>query len=83
MIAALDLDGGGSARILVIEGDRVSLSTSRAAPPGATLQARHPDDSQSILIKVRSCRREADGEWYRIDGRFVNLSRSRRERLLG
>lgn len=80
----LDLEGGGTANIIAIDGERVVLSSSVSSPPGSTLRGRLTGDDASIAVKVRSCRREpGDSVVYTIDGRFVNLSRALRERLSG
>jgi len=77
----LDLLGGGRAKLVETDGQRIVLSSTRAAPPGATLDALF--DDQSYKIKVRSCRREpGDEERYLVEGRLVNLVRPARERLL-
>ena len=78
----LELSGGGRARLLETDGQRIVLSSTRALPPGATLDALF--DGFGYKIKVKSCRREpGDALTYRIEGRLVNLARTARERLLG
>jgi hypothetical protein len=80
----LDLEGGGTASIVAIDGERVVLSSSVSSPPGSTLRGRLTGDEASIAVKVRSCRRRPDDATvYTIEGRFVNLSRAQRERLSG
>jgi hypothetical protein len=82
--AELVLASGGTARLLHVDGNAVSLSATVAAPPGATLETRQPEQPEPVLIKVRACRRDpSDESRYLIDGRFVNLSRVRRQKLLG
>jgi hypothetical protein len=74
------LEKGGDARVLDTDGDRVTLESTRAFPPGAPLLARAEDTSEPYRVKVRSCRRTGDSQ-FRVDGRFVNLSREQREKL--
>jgi hypothetical protein len=77
----LELSDGGRARVVETDGERIVLSSSRAAPPGATFDA--VVEGLGYKIKVRSCRREpGDEQRFRIEGRLVNLARPARERLL-
>ncbi len=69
----------GSAELGETDGERVVLRASRASPPGSTLEARLEGTTYSV--KVRGCRR--DGDSFVIDGRWVNLSRAMRARVLG
>lgn len=87
-LARLSLKRGGEAFILEHSGDFVILASSAASPPGSTLEATFPGPprSVSIRVKVRGCRREQlpDGHsGFRIDGRFVSLTRGDREALFG
>ena len=79
----LALDGGGTARLEESDGNRVVLLATRASPPGSTLAGRTGDDAP-YLVKVRGCRRIDDAEpaQFRIEGRWVNLSRAQRARVL-
>lgn len=73
----LELEGGGRASVVETDGDRVSLRSTRAFPPGSPLSGTSP--LGTLRIKVRSCRKE--GDVFHVDGRFVNLSREQRQRL--
>jgi hypothetical protein len=80
--------GGGDAFITEHNGDFVVLASSAPSPPGSTVEATHAADARSVTVrvKVRGCRRDAlpDGrEGFRIDGRFVSLTRADREILFG
>jgi hypothetical protein len=76
------LEDGSRASILENDGERVVLNAERAAPPGATLKLRLSTEIESYDVKVRSCRRVADpSPSFRIEGRWVNLTRSQRERV--
>jgi hypothetical protein len=80
----LELARGGTLVVVETDGERVTLLAPEASPPGSTLAARL--DEHTISIKVRGCRRveaDASGRSFRIDGRFVSLSRALRERLSG
>lgn len=83
---ALQLKRGGDAFIVAHEGDHVVLASTAPSPPGSTVEASYSADvrSVSVRVKVRGCRRESlpDGrDGFRIDGRFVSLTRSDRELL--
>jgi hypothetical protein len=69
----------GSGRIVGVESDQVTVDSSVASPPGSTLEASAA--GVKLQIKVRSCKRDPAVENYRIEGRFVNLSRADREKL--
>jgi hypothetical protein len=78
------LERGGAAVVLETDGERVTVLAPAASPPGSTLNARL--DGANVAIKVRGCRRtepDASGREFRIEGRFVSLSRALREKLSG
>lgn len=81
----LDLSGGGHAELLSTDGDHVALLSTRAMPPGSTLQGQDAN-GETFQVKVRSSVRlpqpEAERS-FRVEGRFVNLSRAQRLRLVG
>ena len=73
---------GGEAEIVALDGDRVTLSSTASAPPGAYVDvelAGALNGAVPLRIKVRGCRR--DGERFRIEGRILDLSKTTRERL--
>jgi hypothetical protein len=83
---AVQLKRGGDAFIVEHSGDFVVLASSAPSPPGSTVEASYAADvrSVSVRVKVRGCRRGSlpDGrDGFRIDGRFVSLTRSDRELL--
>jgi hypothetical protein len=75
------LEKGGEARLLETDGDHVTLESTRAFPPGSPLVARAEGTGETYRIKVRGSQRTGDGV-FRVEGRFVNLSRPARDRLL-
>jgi hypothetical protein len=82
----LQLKRGGDAFLVEHEGDFVVLASTAPSPPGSTLEASYAGAARSVpvRVKVRGCRRDAlpDGrEGFRIDGRFVSLTRGDREAL--
>lgn len=70
---------GGGAELVETDGERVVVRAGRSSPPGSLFDMTL--DGVAYRIKVRHCRR--DGDSFSIDGRWVNLSRSMRERVLG
>jgi hypothetical protein len=82
----LRLKRGGDAFILEHQGDFVVVASTAPSPPGSTLEAEHVGGARSVpvRVKVRGCRRDSlpDGrDGFRIDGRFVSLTRGDREVL--
>ena len=82
MALELSLPKGQKARLLATDGEQATLLASVAFPPGTPLELALPD--ATVRVKVRACKRTAeDAELpFRIEGRFQNLSRELRERLL-
>lgn len=83
---ALQLKRGGDAFIVESSGDFVTLASALSSPPGSTVEATYARDSRSVTVrvKVRGCRRASlpDGrDGFRIEGRFVSLTRADRELL--
>ena len=81
----LTLDGGGTAWLLDTDGEVASLHSTRATPPGMPLSGTSAD-GQKYQLKIRGCRRDGDTDdgapRYRIDGRWVSLSRAQRLALV-
>ena len=80
--------GGGDAFIVEHSGDFVTLASVAPSPPGSTVEATHNGGERSVTVrvKVRGCRRDAlpDGrDGFRIEGRFVSMTRGDRETLFG
>jgi hypothetical protein len=82
----LQLKRGGDAFIVEHSGDFVTLASVAPSPPGSTVEATYVGGARSVTVrvKVRGCRRDnlPDGrEGFRIEGRFVSLTRGDRETL--
>jgi hypothetical protein len=75
-VIRFECDDGG-AELVETDGERVLVRAGRPSPPGSHFDMTL--DGVAYRIKVRHCRR--DGEGFLIDGRWVNLSRSMRERI--
>ncbi len=78
-----DLDGDGSASIETTDGNFVSLHSSRAFPPGSTLRGELQGEGLRYEVKVRGSKRtDTDPQRpFRVEGRFINLSRKHRARV--
>jgi hypothetical protein len=79
----LDLSAGGKARVIETDGNFVTLSSSRAFPPGSTLEGH--GERGTYRVKVRGSRRVSppdEPEIFRVEGRWVSLSRGQRQALL-
>jgi len=78
----LELAQGGTARVVETDGNFVTLLSSRAFPPGATLEGR--DASGNYRVKVRRSRRVSEPEpmLFHVEGRWVSLSREQRQHVL-
>jgi hypothetical protein len=80
----LELVRGGTASVLEVDGEKVVVLSSLSSPPGSPLEATL--DGGTLRIKVRSCQKvdtDDAGRSYRIEGRFVSLTRAQREALGG
>ena len=77
VVVELELRGGGRARILESIKDRVILLTDIASPPGRPLAGRCEQLPELFELKVRGCRKTTEDPDlpFRVEGRWVNLSR--------
>jgi hypothetical protein len=69
----------GTALLVESDGDRVALLMDAPAPPGMSLHGTLAGELLGYTVKVLRCRREATS--FRVEGRFVNLSRALRQRV--
>ena len=80
----LELPGGGTGLITLLEGELVTVLAPTASPPGSTLRATFR--GHQLSIKVRGSRRvepDGAGRCFSVEGRFVSLSRAQRLALSG
>jgi hypothetical protein len=73
--------GEGRARLVETDGQRVVIESTLPFAAGATLVGVDPVTNVEYRIKVRGGRR-IDDTWFRLEGRFVSLTKTERERLL-
>lgn len=84
MAITVSVDGHGEADIVSTDGTRVVLVCSSSAPPGASLTCTL-GGAPPFRIKVSSCRRSSGSaaKEFRIEGRFVDLTREQRAKIAG
>lgn len=73
--------GAGRARLLETDGQHVAVESTLPFAAGATLVGTDPETQAEYRIKVRGGRRVGEGI-FRIEGRFVSLTKAEREQLL-
>ena len=73
--------GAGQARLVETDGQRASVESTLPFAAGATLIGVDPTTGTEYRIKVRGGRR-IDDTWFRIEGRFVSLTKAEREVVL-
>ena len=78
MSLVLELSGQ-TALLVESDGERVVLLMDAPSPPGATLHGALVGESLACTVKVLRCRREPGS--FKVEGRFVNLSRALRQRV--
>jgi hypothetical protein len=77
MSVLVSISDHGDGRIVSVEGARVVLESETAAPPGASLSCNVEGMPLPFKVKVSRCKRSAPGA-FRIEGRFVDLTREQR-----
>ena len=77
----LSLPGGGTAAVVESDGHHAVVLATRPFAPGTPLDATALDGSGLYRLKVRGSRRIDDTGHYRIEVRWVNISREQRKHL--
>jgi len=73
--------GEGEARLVETDGQRAVVESTLPFAAGATLVGTDPATGTEYRVKVRGGKR-IDEKWFRIEGRFVSLTKAEREELL-
>jgi hypothetical protein len=82
MSLVLRFDDGAIWEIVEADGVQAFVRSSRASPPGSTLEGTAEGTPRPYRVKVRSCRRTDDTALpFLIEGRFVDLTREQRARI--
>jgi hypothetical protein len=80
----LDWEKGGTARIVAIAKDAVTLRSSVPSPPGSRVTGVLRESGEKVRLKIHSSKKqegaEAD-EAFLLEGRAIDLTRSMREHL--
>lgn len=81
MSQKLLLSSGAEVELVAFSGEFATIEAATAAPPGAPLEL--VVQGESARLKVRRCQRLEEGKSvrFRIEGRWMNLSRVQRESL--
>lgn len=73
--------GEGEARLVETDGQRAVVESTLPFAAGATLIGTDRSTGTEYRVKVRGGKR-IDDRWFRIEGRFVSLTKAEREELL-
>ncbi len=76
----LDWDKGGTARILAIAADTVTLRSSIPSPPGSRIEGTLRDGPHRVRFKIHGAKKQPEGDFV-LEGRAIDLPRELRERL--
>lgn len=76
---AYRLDNAGDALILEVQGEAITIRTSKPFAPGAPVSGML-DNAHTLRLKTHRCRKEerADGFVFTLDGRIVDLTKTLR-----
>lgn len=76
---ALRLDNAGDALIVEVQGEAITLRTSKPFAPGSPVSGVL-DNAHSLRLKTHRCRKEdrADGFEFTLDGRIVDMTKTLR-----
>jgi hypothetical protein len=73
--------GAGQATVVESDGEWAVVEATQPFPIGATLRGIEAETGTEYRVKVRGGKKLRDG-CYRVEGRFVGMTREERERLL-
>lgn len=77
MSVALDLGRGDEARVVAVDGERITVHSDRAAAPGSRVEGKAL--GRTYRFKCHRCVRDGDG--FMVEGRFIDLTRGQRQAL--
>lgn len=74
---------GGTAVVVLLEGDAITLRSSIPSPPGSRIQGvLEGAEGEVVRVKVHSSKRQEDGSFV-LEGRVLDMTRGVREKLAG
>jgi hypothetical protein len=73
-------NGGGEARIVSLDGERIVLVSTVPLPPGSRPEGRLVEGGDAVRVKSHGSRKLEDGT-FRVEGRALDLRKELRERL--
>jgi len=73
-------NGGGEARIVSLDGERIVLVSTVPLPPGSRPEGKLLGGGDPVRVKSHGSRRLEDGT-FRVEGRALDLRKELRERL--
>ncbi|MGE0327899.1 MAG: hypothetical protein AB7S68_36650 [Polyangiaceae bacterium] len=82
-MSALELSWlkGGEGKLVESDGNFAKISSSIPSPPGSTLEGNVDGTHGVFAVKVKNCKKQPDGRFL-LDGKWVNLTREQRARIL-
>jgi hypothetical protein len=79
-IEHLDWEKGGTARVLAIAKEAVTLRSSIPSPPGSRIDGTLRDGGAKVRFKIHGSKKQPEGDFV-LDGRAIDMTRELRERL--
>jgi hypothetical protein len=76
----LDWEKGGTARLLTVAREAVTLRSSVPSPPGSRIDGTLREGGQKVRFKIHGSKRQAEGDFV-LEGRAIDMTRELRERL--
>ena len=76
----LDWEKGGTARLVSLGKDAVTLRSSTPSPPGSRICGTLRGSGEQLRFKIHGSKKQPEGDFV-LDGRAIDLTRALRERL--
>jgi hypothetical protein len=78
--AHLDWEKGGTARIVAVTKDAVTLRSSVPSPPGSRIDGVLRGTGEKVRFKIHGSKKQAEGDFV-LEGRPIDLPRELRAKL--
>ena len=79
-MADIDFEKGGTARLIALTKDTVTLLSTVPSPPGSRIEGTLRASADKVRFKIHASKKQADGTFL-LEGRPIDLTRELRERL--